>query len=313
MKPPWKDQNDREAMLNRARRLSAQLFQSPAEVTIDAFLDTPRGHEFEEEGKRAIAAALLPAEVLALRRMMRLSIDPSLRRSDVLPLSDGWYGWLNTRLKPFLGEREPPAVEFVTFNYDRSLEFSILFAVRAMFSAELAWTEIFPRLVRVHHVYGELGLPVGATFELARSHERPNVTGEALVTAASTLRLMSEARSSHDHQPVQQAREALKRARRVAFCGFGFDALNLRILGISPDFAATAGKREVRGTCLNKTDAETAEVADALGITQRISSIDQLPQHLPQVECHQFVRSFESRWFVPSKPADPDHPTEARK
>lgn len=170
-------------------------FRESQVYSIDRFIYYRR--EFEEIAKHYIALALLFCE--------------SLNK-----LEGDWYQQIWNEL--VLSKNDPSQVlEVVTFNYDRSLERYLKLAARACFGDEVS---ILNR-VNIRHVYGHLGeldgpLPVEfGNYKLA-------------ARAAASIKLIPpRAEAQTDIQT------AITRSRKAIFLGFGFDELNLQVLGIN--------------------------------------------------------------------------------
>lgn len=195
----------------------ANAFLRASLPSIDAFL--AKRPDCAEIGKLAIAYELCGRE--APNRIF--DVDNN----------DHWYGALWSAMERDL---DSPTllrhnhIRFVTFNYDRSLEYFLHEATKHTFKlsdeAALEACQEIPIL----HVYGSLG---GFHFEQSES-TRPYMEtsdGTALRQAAAALRVIPEAR--HDDKDFETARSWFDWAERICFLGFGFDALNMERLGLA--------------------------------------------------------------------------------
>lgn len=193
-----------------------EAFLRSSQPSIDAFL--AKRPEFAEVGKLAIAHELCVLE--SPGRLYRTDND------------DHWYMALWAAMERDAhdpGRLGRNNVRFITFNYDRSLEFFLHEATKHSYglnddSALDAWQPL-----KILHVYGSLGdfhpLPSGT----ARQYDVA-VDGRSLRLAADSLRVIPEARK--DDKAFQTAQEWFDWAEKICFLGFGFDPLNMERLGI---------------------------------------------------------------------------------
>ncbi|MGA8146785.1 MAG: hypothetical protein WB870_04315 [Gallionellaceae bacterium] len=191
-------------------------FQRSNIGTIDEFLGRNLRHM--ETGKLAIAYYLCGCE------------NPdTVRRLDN---DDNWYVALWKVLTDGIDTADGLArnqVKFISFNYDRSLEFFLHDSTKNTFGMDDAHAFQAWRKIEILHVYGLLGefnyLPHGNARQYI--YDRPVAS---LNIAASSIVIMPEARN--DSEQFQQARNWLYAAERICFLGFGFDALNVSRLGL---------------------------------------------------------------------------------
>lgn len=192
-------------------------FTRSSQQSIDTFL--AKRPDFAEIGKLAIAYELCRREIPG--RIFDANND------------DHWYRalWaameLDIHKHTGLGNN---SIRFVTFNYDRSLEFFLHEAAKHTFNlsdedAMGAWQHL-----PILHVYGSLGdfhpIPSENTRPYAES-----LNEAVLRLAASALYVIPEARQ--DDKNFQTAQTWFEWAERICFLGFGFDALNMERLGIA--------------------------------------------------------------------------------
>lgn len=182
--------------------------------SIDNFL--ARRTEFADIGKRAIAAVLLACE-----NRDQLFSDES---------DDHWYRYLFNKLAAdSWDELNFSKLSIVTFNYDRSFEHYLLWALMSSYGRSQEDVIDKLRQLQVIHIYGTLGaiwpnhtayMPYGS-----------DVTREKVTAAANTLRIIPEGRA--DDTTLQAAKALLYNADTIIFLGFGFDQTNLDRLNAS--------------------------------------------------------------------------------
>jgi hypothetical protein len=168
--------------------------------SIDAFLT--RNRTFEDAGKVAIALVLLLCE-------------------HEEHLEGNWYRTLWNLIAPYAKGAVEWVPLIVTFNYERSLEMYLKRSyINTVDGAQHDDANQFIDLLRIVHVYGSLGdldiVPYGF-------HE---VAG----SAAQYIKLLRKDASSDFEDEI---RKAIEPEGKVIFLGFGFDRLNLDVLGLN--------------------------------------------------------------------------------
>lgn len=195
-------------------------------------------------------------------------------------VSDHWYQelWhaMTTELKgPTLLRHNK--VRFVTFNYDRSLEFALHEASKNTFEldderAEECWASI-----PICHVYGQLGSLNSKNGDF-RAYAK-DVSASSLEIAANGIRIIPEARE--DDTQFQMVRTWFEWAEQICFLGFGYDELNMNRLGL--DSVLEWIKKRGKGT--------PRIVASILGLTNSEVSRRLLPH----------IGHAENRTLIPSQ------------
>lgn len=225
-----------EGLLNRARRIPleslADLIQPlprPGAVplhdalvhTLDSSIDAmlePRG-DIAAPGKALIARLLLTQESEARNRNHHTD--------------RGWYRTLFTALDaPTQAEALAQPVKFVTYNYDRSLEYCLAHAWRVKFSPGQVVNPAAIASMFIH-LHGQLGfLPeVGGPGQIVPYGGSADGISEADVLGAS--RAIQIIHEPHPQDPqFILAREAIAAANRIVFLGFGFSPRNFQRLDL---------------------------------------------------------------------------------
>ncbi len=198
---------------NTVRAFSIALSRS-GRSSVDAFLE--HRTDMLEIGKAAIATALIPKES-----------QDSLFRPDHGSQSLYQYLWecLNAKPRDFYKNR----VNFITFNYDRSLEEYLSVALTNAYGlAPYEAAEILSQLT-VNHVHGSLGNHPAFYRTETRGYVSDFTESEVRL-AASQIKIIHE---KVDETPeLLRAREALQQSDVVVFLGFGYDSTNLRRLDV---------------------------------------------------------------------------------
>jgi hypothetical protein len=231
-------------------------FQRSQIGTIDEFLG--RHPDLENIGKLAIAYFLCGKE--------------DRENIHALAIEDNWYQAL---WKTLIAGAQSPAdlaknqVKFVTFNYDRSLEYFLHDATKHTFriddaSAFSAWSKI-----EISHVYGQLGKfgiqPGAGSRQYSNQLSEPE-----LRIAAQGIVIIPEARA--DDGNFASAHEWFSHARRICFLGFHFDELNVKRLRLAEILRgrvnASDQSLEVYASTLGRTTREIDSIRDQLGPVQ---------------------------------------------
>jgi hypothetical protein len=212
--------------------------------SIDAFIAFRP--EYQKLGELAIAAALVPLEDYS----KLMNVGGKQGNSD-------WYQLLWNEM--LAGVSEPKdvlqnKVRFITFNYDRSLEQYLLYAIRHTFELDQNAAFDVLRQIPIQHVYGSLG---NYHPEDGFRYERYKKSAllEVLSNATQTIKTVPAVRGPIDPISV----EWLSKAQRVFVMGFGFDATNCSRIGLTEACSLSSRKttpREIFASAYHLTDAE---------------------------------------------------------
>lgn len=243
----WIDSIAKLGIREADSRCFAEAFLKSGITSIDSFLS--RRHEFEKIGKAAIAAIICALE------------EPqALHKTDN---DDDWYSHLWNALAAGVhdcGSLASNQVRFVTFNYDRSLEYFLLQSCQETFGVNDDTAVRALKPLRIIHVYGALGkLDQNRTLE-TRPYET-RVGSTELSVAAKGIKIIPESRS--DAPEFNEARDLFGWAEQVCFLGFGFDPLNVSRLNLESVFASRRSNGvppRIIASTYDKTLAENAAV-----------------------------------------------------
>jgi hypothetical protein len=187
--------------------------------SIDAFLEH-RGVEFEKIGKAAIAGTLIPNEIRA--NLSRI----------------GWYEYLHSQIIGRIEDFQRNKLTVVTFNYDRSFEAALFFALQKAYNLTDTATADYVKAIPVIHVYGQLGeLPFLS--DKGRPYH-PEVNAHVIEHSIQSIKIVHEGKE--DTPEFQLAQEKISRAKVVYCLGFGYHPENVKRLGLSQTLDG-AGKR----------------------------------------------------------------------
>jgi hypothetical protein len=184
-----------------------------AAQSIDIFLEnTP---EYVDIGTCAIAAQLISCE----------NIETLLGDRDK---NKRWYeqlfNGLGRRGKEF--EDSISHVSFLTFNYDRSLEYYFLHTIQNTFDRVLREAAEQTARIKIIHLYGQLGPSLGIS-SIGRDY-LPTITPDIIRSAASQI-IIPDKRFTPTNDFLE-AYKILHNAYRIIFLGFGFHPENVQRL-----------------------------------------------------------------------------------
>lgn len=186
-------------------------------ASIDSFL--AKRESFTQLGKLSIAT------ILCTREHQNTVVTNDIE--------DNWYHYLWQSLID--GARTPADlaqnnIRFITFNYDRSLEFFLFQATKNTFgiSDEEALKVI--NKIGIMHVYGTIGDFHYINGPGSRRYSN-DVNAMQIKNAAEGIKIIPEARS--DNKTFEIARKWFYESENIGFLGFGFDTLNVERLGLS--------------------------------------------------------------------------------
>jgi hypothetical protein len=218
--------------------------------SVDAFLELNTG--FLEVGKACIARALVPCE------------------ADHVLFDDrrgAWYDTLWRRLRGAkLDELTRSNATFVTFNYDRSLEYYLYRVITNLYGVDGRTARAILDTIPIFHVHGCLGKLLHDDEEGEGRRFTPDVTVDSL-RAAMGIRIVHE--TAQEDAVFDAARNALSTAEHVCLLGFGFHALN--VARLAPE-RWTA--QHQTATCQGIGDRRKEEIVRAVGNSLRLVTMD---------------------------------------
>lgn len=199
-------------------------FSHSATYSIDKFLERRPDHM--DLGKLLIAHVLKREEQAHLLHM-------GLKE-------DNWYAELANRLDLTADNIGDFRLSFVTFNYDRSLEYFLYYLLKNRTTDIKKAHEAFKKM-EIVHVYGGFG---NFPWEGGGIPYDYNVTPEILKRFANGIKIMSDERETDE---LKSAKRLVEKADYIYFIGFGYDEDNLKRLTITfkPSIIAN-----VKGTAL---------------------------------------------------------------
>jgi hypothetical protein len=182
--------------------------------SVDAFLE--HRTEFLEIGKYCIAMMLIPRE-----KHSNL-FDAEGKYAD-------WYEYIFSKMNTSFDEFDKNKISFITFNYDRSLEYYLFTALKNSYGKNDLDCAQKIRNLNIIHFYGKLGnLFEGET--LTKPY-KPDFENDDIINASKQILIMSECEDIK--KEFIEAKNLLKSSGWVYFLGFGYSDLNLQRLGVN--------------------------------------------------------------------------------
>ena len=190
--------------------------------SMDAFLE--HRPELLEAGKVAIALSLLSRE--------NREVFNDLEVTD-----EGIYSYLFNSLTTSWEEFNQNKLTIITFNYDRSLEYYIFTALKRLFNKSNSDIAKAMLCLPIIHVHGSLGplpwqAPGGTDYcPLFGAGITAIEMGRRIKVASQNIAVVLQPQPKSKEFIL--ACERLKEAKKIYFLGFGYNADNLEMLGLS--------------------------------------------------------------------------------
>lgn len=221
-------------------------------ASIDSFL-SKRGH-YAEIGKLCIATILCGKEDSA--KVMGNNIK------------DHWYHHMWQILidgADTHNDLRKNKIDFVTFNYDRSLEYFLHQSTKHTFGVADSEALAVVKNINILHVYGSLG-----EFNFIPAPNARQYTNElvdpAIRIASNGIKIIPEARN--DDVAFEAARSLFENAEVIGFLGFGFDTLNIERLGLGDVLDWRSDNKRslpsIIASTYRKTNAESIKIRQLL-------------------------------------------------
>lgn len=228
----------------------------PQALSIDNYLEAHADDDAAVAcGKLAIARSILMAEGKS-----RFRLEKGLRDGlDHSKVSDVWYGKLFQLLTVGASKRSLEAlldnVAFVTFNYDRSLERYLPFAIDNYYDCGFDSACALVRKVPIFHPYGVCGdLPWQGTESVPYGGSEYY---SELLTVAARIQTFSE--QVMDQASLNDIKTAISSAETIVFLGFGFHDMNMKLLSV-----ASSNAKRVFATAKGISQSDLSLVEEAI-------------------------------------------------
>ena len=196
----------------------AQRFDDDESPTIDAFLNKlPKEDELGRHGRMALVAVLSTYEHAYDER-------------------EQWYDKVFAFLE---STTDFTPLRVVTFNYDRSFEFFLTRSIEKHHQLSMqAARERFQEVVEIDHVYGYIANLPHFSRSRGLTVEYAQLTGHDLWKAGlEGIQLIGDAMPVGEH--ISRSKQWIAESDYVIVLGFGFDHINLNLIGLDSLSAGT--------------------------------------------------------------------------
>lgn len=224
-------------------------------ASIDEFLEWHGDNEIlKKYGKAAIAKCILEAE----QKSAEQNFGGVQKHFNLSGFSKNWYGKLFVSLTSGLRKMDKPDVfqnvRFVSFNYDRSLEYFLFHALQTQgYSKEEATAECSRRDVFMH--------PYGTIAPLFGSG---NVTYGCFFGAPDCAEISKNIRTYSeqvdDQDDIISIRSVIAEAEVLIFLGFYYNQQNLRLLKPT----APTNVKRILGTAFKRSEKDVLAIQNDL-------------------------------------------------
>lgn len=224
--------------------------------SIDDFLDIHEGsQEVVTVGKSAIVRSILYAELHC-----KLYVNPSnmYNKLDVSRIRDSWLVKFMQILGPGKKVHQVESalddVSFITFNYDRCLEYFLRYALQLVYGIDRKQAADIVEKASIIHPYGSVGslekVPFGAY-----EHSRRDCRELSKAIKTYTERVEEQA-------VLERMQDAIGKAQCIVFLGFAYHKQNMALLKPS----RSRNTKQVYGTAYGMSDSDVDEVIDEFGV-----------------------------------------------
>jgi hypothetical protein len=256
-------------------------FDRSSTPSIDLFL--ARNPEFSEIGKKAIVLSICDAEH---KSRFRRDVD------NAHPIRQDWYSLLFERMTNTLttpdsyNQFRENKVTFITFNYDRSLEYflheSFVNSFGSIKSSEVPIGGLIP--FGFLHVYGVISkLPWQSNNGM--EYGTPPKIRSVLEKMTKNISPIYESSGVDLHD----LKKEIRGAERIYFLGFGYAKENLDILGIPKVLNNT---QKIYGTTLGRTEKEIEGLKRYMRQRSEIEKLDKRNLIFGDVNCYELLREY---------------------
>jgi len=211
--------------------------------SVDSFLE--HREEFIEIGKTAIAMALISFEN-----------EWELFKHD----GNSWYEYLFNELNTQFDDFNENKLSILTFNYDRSLEYFLLTALKNLYGRPTEKCVEMLRSIPIIHLHGDLGGLPDLEKGLVRAYHT-SITTNTLGIASQRIKIIHEGIANEPQ--FTKAKKILSESKVICFLGFGYHELNMERLGFGDSglLIMDYNHAKVLGSTFGLTDAEASRIS----------------------------------------------------
>lgn len=212
----------------------------PLAPSIDNFINSHQADDMIATcGKLAIAACILKAE-----NKSTLYVDPSntYNKLDITKTTDTWFAAFFKLLTNDCRISDLPdrlsKVSIISFNYDRCVEHYLFHTIQIYYGISREEASTALSHLDIYHPYGTVGkLPWQSPSEGIDFGATP--TSLQLIAVSKQLQTFTEG-IDISKSDILNIRNTVMNAHRIAFLGFAFHKLNLKLLFSDAEYSASS-------------------------------------------------------------------------
>jgi len=210
-------------------------------------------------GKLAIAKTISEAEH---RSSLFVDKSNSYNKLDLRGLSETWVVKLFRHIQRGVSAEDIESVfqdvSFIVFNYDRCLEYFLIWALQMVFDCTEQQAAKIVQNANIYHPYGSLGL-----LPRMDSSSEPTLEfgAERFDLLEIAKRIVTYGEQIEENEGLNAARSWVDEAQQVVFLGFGFHPQNSRL--IVPQ-AKSKKTTQVIGSAFLESDFNQERIGDSL-------------------------------------------------
>ena len=222
-----------------------EYFRESGMQSVDRFLE--QNDKYQDIGKKVIAWFIASKEDPNVFKNLTYQNNKTAGVLREERVEDHWYFYLFNRILQEIHTLEESEISFITFNYDRSLEYflyqslSNTFLIKADqnshpedWKKEANQLRKYWKIFNIQHVYGQIGplLSAEKAGVLIRGYSLPEKF-ESLNYFYQGIHLVENRHEDPGH--IANLKKIVKEADIIYCIGFGFDGLNMERIGLSQE------------------------------------------------------------------------------
>lgn len=222
--------------LHASRRISEGV---QAAISIDNFIHSHRTDEtIALCGKLAIASCILKAESNSALRVNSNNIYNTINISNI---NTTWFDAFFKKLTEFCDISELPErllkISIISFNYDRCIEHYLYHMLQIYYGIDQEKSATILQNLDIYHPYGVVGkLPWQSRSDGIAFGSNPST--QQLILLTKQIKTFTEG-IDVNNSDILLIRDVISKAKRLAFLGFAFHPLNLKLLFSDTKYSAS--------------------------------------------------------------------------
>lgn len=203
----------------------------PQALSIDNFIDSHKKNgRVATCGKLAIVSSILKAE-----KNSKLYVESNtLNTINFTEVSNTWFNTLFQMISKYTQEDDIEAqfekISIISFNYDRCLEHFLHCSLQNYYGMDQKKAFNLVKKLKIHHPYGKVANLPSNEWATEIGYGNSAQTGGRLKDIAMSFIKTFTEETEKDSSDINEIRSTVKNAKRIAFLGFAYDDLNLKLL-----------------------------------------------------------------------------------